>query len=114
MKEIKGERAVWRGRGRRKGALKLTALIFQEAASTHKRYERRAFRGDSGPPKEREGKARALWSLVFTGDCAPVRATECWGVKGDLVSAGWPRSGSHRKQFRAQGQLLILPDVGRI
>jgi len=40
-KEIKGgEQFGGEGRGRRKGALKLTALFFfQEMASTHKRYE---------------------------------------------------------------------------
>lgn len=76
-------------------------------ASTHKRYELRGYRGDSGPPKERKkkGKQGPHGPQVFTGECAPVRATECWGVMGDLVS----EVRRSQEEFRAQGQLLILP-----
>ena len=82
-------------------------------ASTHKRHEWRGSGGDSGPPKERkeEGKQGPYGPQVFTGDCAPVRATEYWEMKGDLVSVGWERSG-HKRDSSPGTALSPCPDVG--
>lgn len=109
--EIKGGRAVWWGEwGRRKGALKLTALIFfQEMASTHKRYERRGSGGDSGPPKKRKRESKGL--MVPRSSQVNVLQLEQQSV-GEMEGDGGSGVGEVRRsqeEVRAQGQLLILP-----
>ena len=80
-------------------------------ASTHKRHEWRGYGGDSGAPEERKekGKQGPCGPLVFTGECAPVRATEYLGMTGDLVSMGWERSGDHKMNSEPRESPLILP-----
>lgn len=102
------------GRGRRKGALKLIALIFfQEMASTHERHEWKGSGGFRTHSRKETGKQGPYGPQVFTGECAPGRATKCWGMKGDLVSMSG--RGQITRGIQSPGTALSsCPDVGRI
>lgn len=102
------------GRGRRKGALKLTALtFFQEMGSTHERHESIGSGGFRTHKRKEKGKQGPCGPQVFTGGCAPDRATECWGMKGDLVSISG--RGQITRGIQSPGTALSsCPDVDRI
>lgn len=115
QEEIKeGKQFGEEGRGRRKGALKLTGLtFFQEMGSTDERHEWIGSGGFRTHKREEKGKQGSCGPQVFTGECAPDRATECWGMKGDLVSTSG--RGQITRGIQSPGTALSsCPDVGRI
>lgn len=68
---------------------------------------------ETGLPKEGEGQQEPCDPQVFTGECAPVRATGYLEMMGDLVSMGWERSGDHKRNSDPGTALSSCPDAGR-